>query len=80
MKMSADYHKKVGKAMRKMGFKAQWRPLTPRSSKDGKSFTSKDEATARAKRYRKEFPKKMFKIQPNWNKTAYAVSIRDWTR
>jgi len=27
-----------------------------------------------------EYHKKMFKIQPNWNKTAYAVSIRDWTR
>jgi len=68
----------VGKLMRSFGFKATWRPLTPR--KGGKSFTSRSEALDRAKRYRKLQPKKKFKIEPNYDKSLFAVSIREWIK
>ena len=56
--------------------RARWMPLTPRSG--GPSFGDKKSAQVRAKKYRKLAPKKKFRVTPNWNKTKWAVEIREW--
>lgn len=55
--------------------KGYWIPLAPRSG--GPSYGDKKKAQARAKKYRKLLPKKKFRVAPNWNKTKWAVEIRE---
>lgn len=63
--------------MRSMGYMAQWMPLTPRSGEP--VYGSRESALKRAKRYRKLRPKEMFKIEPNWDKSKFAVAKREWS-
>ena len=55
---------------------ARWKTLTPRSG--GPSYGDKKSAQARAKKYRKLVPKKTFRVAPNWDKTKWAVEIKEW--
>ena len=55
--------------------KGMWRTLTGRKS--GKSYVSREWAMARAKKYRKLAPTQKFRISPNWDKSKYAVQVRE---
>ena len=52
-----------------------WVTLTGRKS--GKSYVSRVWAMARAKKYRKEFSTQKFRISPNYDKSKYAVEVRE---